>query len=553
MGPGGLKASYGELAAAASKLTPPKEPKLKAAKDFRYVGKPLKRLDTAAKLDGSAEFGIDVKLPGMLNAALAQSPVFGGKVASFDASKASKMPGVKNVVQISSGVAVVADTYWQAKQALAAVDIKWDERRVRERLVRRHRQRVAPGRRQGRRAAFKPAGNADGALGSAAKKLEAAYDMPFTAHATMEPMNFTADVRADTCLLVGPTQFQQMAQGVAAGVLNMKPDQVEVRTTFLGGGFGRRVEVDFVQQAVEISKAVGKPVKLVWSREDDMTHDFYRPAAHIKLSGGLDASGKAVAYKYAHAGPSVTKRMFPAFVKDGVDPFMLEAAPIPYDIPNQSGTVMIHDTVVPTGFLRSVSHGLNAFANESFIDEMAAAAGQDPVAFRRAMLGKQPKYLRVLNLAAEKAGWGKAPAGRTQGIALMEGYGTYIAQVAEISIVGNEIKVHRVVVAADIGAMVQPEHRRAADRVERDLRHGHGDVRRDHGQERPRRADQLPQLPHAAHERGAKGRDPPHRRRHRAGRHRGTGNGADGTGGGERRVHGHRQAAAQAAVEACLK
>jgi isoquinoline 1-oxidoreductase subunit beta len=456
MGPGSLKASYGELAAAASKLTPPKEPKLKAAKDFRYVGKPLKRLDTAAKLDGSAQFGIDVKLPGMLNAALAQSPVFGGKVASFDASKASKMPGVRNVVQISSGVAVVADTYWQAKQALAAVDIKWNEgafangssEGIANELRQAAAKSVAP--------AFKPAGNADGALGSAAKKLEAAYDIPYTAHATMEPMNFTADVRADKCLLIGPTQFQQMAQGVAAGVLNMKPDQVEVRTTFLGGGFGRRVEVDFVQQVVEISKAVGKPVKLVWSREDDMTHDFYRPAAHIKLAGGLDASGKMVAYKYAHAGPSVTKRMFPAFVKDGVDPFMLEAAPIPYDIPNQSGTVMIHDTVVPTGFLRSVSHGLNAFANESFIDEMAAAAGQDPVAFRRSMLSKQPKYLRVLNLAAEKAGWGKAPAGRTQGIALMEGYGTYIAQVAEISITGNEIRVHRVVVAADVGVMVNP-------------------------------------------------------------------------------------------------
>ena len=456
MGPGGLKATYGELADAASKLTPPKEPKLKPASQFRYVGQPLKRLDTPAKLDGSAEFGIDVKVPGMLNAALAQSPVFGGKVASFDASKASKMPGVKNVVQISSGVAVVADTYWQAKQALAAVDIKWDNgafangttEGIYNELKQAANKNAAP--------AFKPVGNFDSAQGGAATKLEAGYDIPYAAHVTMEPMNFVADVRADKCILTGPTQFQQMAQGVAAGILKIKPEQVEVRTTFLGGGFGRRVEVDFIAQAVEISKAVGKPVKLVWSREDDMQHDFYRPAAHIKLTGGLDASGKAVSFKYAHAGPSVTKRMFPAFVKDGVDPFMLEAAPIPYDIPNQAGTVTIHDTMVPTGYWRSVSHGLNAFANESFIDEMAAAAKQDPVAFRRAMLSKQPKFLRVLNLAAEKAGWGKAPAGRTQGIALMEGYGTYLAQVVEISIAGKDIKLHRVVVAADLGAMVNP-------------------------------------------------------------------------------------------------
>jgi isoquinoline 1-oxidoreductase subunit beta len=212
-----------------------------------------------------------------------------------------------------------------------------------------------------------------------------------------------------------------------------------------------------VLQAAEISKAVGVPVKLVWSREDDMTHDVYRPVAHIKLAAGLDAAGKPVAFKFAHAGPSVTKRMFPAFVKDGVDPFMLEAAPIPYDIPNQLGTVVIHDTAVPTGFWRSVSHGLNAFANESFIDEMAAAAGKDPVEFRRSLLAKEPKYLRVLNMAAEKSGWGKPlPAGHKLGIAVMEGYGTYLAQVAQVSVAGGQIKLHRMVVVADVGAMVNP-------------------------------------------------------------------------------------------------
>jgi isoquinoline 1-oxidoreductase subunit beta len=457
IGPSGHRASYGDLAEAASKLTPPKEPRLKPAKDFRYVGKRMNRLDTPAKCDGTAEFGIDAKVPGMLIAALAQSPVFGGKVASFDAAKARAMPGVKNVVQISSGVAVVADTYWQAKQALAAVDVKWDagafangsSAAIATQLRQAADKPGAP--------SFKKVGDADAALRGAAKKLEAAYDLPYTAHVTMEPMNFIADVRADSCVLTGPTQFQQLAQGMVAGLLKMKPEQVTVRTTFLGGGFGRRVEVDFVVQAAEISKAVGRPVKLIWSREDDMTHDVYRPAAHIKLSAGLDAAGVPVAFKYAHAGASVTKRMFPAFVKDGVDPFMLEAAPIPYDIPNQLGTVSIQDSPVPTGFWRSVSHGLNAFANESFIDEMAAAAGKDPLAYRRSLLAKEPKYLRVLDMAAEKSGWGKPlAAGRKLGVAVMEGYGTYIAQVAEVSVAGNEIKLHRMVVVADVGTMVNP-------------------------------------------------------------------------------------------------
>jgi isoquinoline 1-oxidoreductase beta subunit len=420
-GPAGQKASYGELAEAASKLTPPKEPKLKAAKDFRHVGKPMARLDTAAKVDGSAEFGIDVKVPGMLIATLAQSPTFGGKVASFDAAKARTMPGVKHVVQISDGVAVVADTYWHAKTALAAVDIKWDDgagaAMSSDGIAAELKAALAkPG-----VPAFKKVGDADAALKAAAKTLDASYEIPFTAHATMEPMNFVADVKADSCVLIGPTQFQQMAQGMVAGMLKMKPEQVTVRTTFLGGGFGRRVEVDFVTQAAQISKAVGAPVKLIWSREDDMTHDVYPPISHIRLTAGLDAAGKPVAMKYGHAGPSVTKRMFPAFVKDGVDPFMLDAAPVPY------------------------------------MDELAAAAGQDPLEYRRALLAKEPKYLRVLNMAAEKSGWGKAlPTGRKLGVAVMEGYGTYLAQVAEVSVTGNDIKLHRMVVVADVGTMVNP-------------------------------------------------------------------------------------------------
>ena len=457
LGPSGQKASYGELAEAASKLTPPKEPTLKAAKDFRYVGKSVARLDTPAKINGSAEFGIDASVPGMLIAALAQSPSFGGKVASFDATKAKAMPGVKHVVQIGDGIAVVADSYWKAKKALAAVDIKWDESAAANLDSSRIAADLKTAAANPASPSFKKVGDFDAALKTAAKTVEAGYDLPFTAHATMEPMNFIADVKADSCTLIGPTQFQQMAQGMVAGMLNMKPEQVKVRTTFLGGGFGRRVEVDFVMQAAQISKAVGAPVKLIWSREDDMTHDYYRPASHIKLSAGLDAAGKPVAIKYGHAGPSVTKRMFPAFVKDGVDPFMLEAAPVPYDIPNQLGTVMIYDTAVPTGFWRSVSHGLNAFANESFMDELAAAAGKDPLEYRRSLLAKEPKYLRVLNMVAEKSGWGQPlPAGRKLGVAVMEGYGTYLAQVAEVSVNGKDIKLHRMVVVADVGTMINP-------------------------------------------------------------------------------------------------
>jgi isoquinoline 1-oxidoreductase subunit beta len=289
------------------------------------------------------------------------------------------------------------------------------------------------------------------------KNLEAEYEMPFTAHVTMEPMNFTADVRADSCLLVGPTQFQQLAQGMVAGMLNMKPEQVKVRTTFLGGGFGRRVDVDFVIQAAEISKAAGMPVKLVWSREDDMTHDFYRPASVHKLSAGLDAEGRPVAYKFSVASPSVTKRLFGDFVKDGIDPFMLEYAPLPYDIPNQGGNTVIHDTGVRVGYWRSVSHAMNAFANEGFMDEMAAAAGKDPVQFRRELLIKEPRYLRVLNRAAEESGWGKpVAAGRKLGVAVMEGYGTYLAVIAEVSAPNKQIKVHKVTVVADVGSMVNP-------------------------------------------------------------------------------------------------
>jgi len=455
-GPGGKSATYGELAEAASRLPVPKDVKLKDHKDSRYVGKPVNRLDTPGKNDGTAEFGIDVKLPGMLYASLAQCPVIGGKPVSFDAAKARSMPGVKHVVQITDGVAVVADSWWRAKAARDALAITWDEgagKSLSSASISSALKAAAakPG------AAFRKQGDVDAGLKGAAKTLQAEYELPFLAHAAMEPMNFTADVRKDSCLVYGPTQFQQMAAGVAAQVSGLKPEQVTVRTTFLGGGFGRRIDVDYIAQAVEISKAVGAPVKLVWTREDDITHDFYRPTSYHQLSGGLDAQGRPVALKFHLTSPSVTSRLFPPVVKDGVDPFMTEAAVVPYDIPHQLADVVIHDTGVRVGYWRSVSHALNSFAYESFMDELAAAAGKDPYQFRLALLDKQPRLKHVLELAAEKAGWGTPPAaGRFRGIGLMEGYGTSMAQVAEVSVSGKTVRVHRVVVAADLGKVVNP-------------------------------------------------------------------------------------------------
>ena len=456
MGPGGKKASYGSLAEAASKRTPPKEVQLKDPSKWRYIGKPLKRMDTAGKVNGTAEFGIDVKLPGMLYASLAQCPVIGGKVVSVDDAKAKSMPGVKHIVKISDGVAVVADSWWQAKQARDALTINWDEGPNKalssEGVFKGLADAMAkPG------ASIKKQGDADAAMKSAAKTVQATYQMPFLSHSPLEPMNFTADVRKDSALLIGSIQFQQMAMGMASQITGLKPEQITVRTTYLGGGFGRRIDCDYLAQAVEISKAIQKPVKLVWTREDDMTHDFYRPASLTQMSAALDANGKPTALSLKMSSPSVTSRLFAEVVKDGVDPFMTEAILVPYDIPNQSVATVIHEPGLRVGYLRSVSHALNVFANESFIDEMAVAAGKDPYQYRLALLEKQPRYANVLKLAAEKAGWGKPlPPGMARGIALMEGYDTYMAQVAEVSVVNNAIKVHRVVVAVDLGRVVNP-------------------------------------------------------------------------------------------------
>ena len=458
MGPNGRKATYGQMAEGAAKLPVPEKVAIKDPKDFRIVGTRVKRLDTPVKVNGTAQYGIDVKLPGMVYASLEQCPVIGGKVKSFDASKAKGMPGVIDVVQIDDGVAVVASSYWQAYQARKGLSVQWDEGAGASldnaSILAGLRGALDNGKVLPIRAAT---GNVADAMKGAARVVQAEYITPMQAHAPIEPMNFTADYKDGKILLIGPTQFQQGAHGAVAGALGLKPEDVTLQTTFLGGGFGRRLELDFVVQAAQISKAVGRPVKLLWAREDDMTHDFYRPMAVNTVRAGLDANGQPTALHFRVASQSVTQRAF-GLPKDTLDPFMAEASVAPYNIANTQHDLIIHDTGVRVGYWRSVSHNMNAFANESFMDELAAAAGKDPVQYRLALLADKPRFANVLKAAAEKAGWGQAlPAGRGRGIALMEGYDTFMAQVAEVSVDNGEVTVHRVTVVADLGMMVNPD------------------------------------------------------------------------------------------------
>jgi isoquinoline 1-oxidoreductase beta subunit len=458
LGPKGRKATYGQLAEAAAKLPVPEKVALKDPKDFKIVGKRTQRLDTPAKVNGTAEFGIDVKLPGMVYASIEQCPVIGGKVRSFDASGVKGQPGVIDVVQVNDGVAVVAASYWQAQKARKALSVQWDGGAG---AALDHNVVLASTRAAADSAKVlpigKPVGNVADAMKGAAKTLKAEYITPMQAHAPLEPMNFTASFKDGKCLLIGPTQFQQGAQGAVAGALGIKPEDITLKTTFLGGGFGRRLELDFIVQAAQISKAVGKPVKLLWSREDDMTHDFYRPLGLNQLQAGLDAQGNPVALQFKVTSQSITQRAF-GLPKDSFDPFMAEAAVAGYEIPNTQHDLVIHDSGMRVGYWRAVSHNMNAFANESFMDELAAAAGKDPYQYRLALLKNKPRHANVLRLAAEKSGWGQPlPAGRARGMALMEGYDTYMAQVAEVSVKNGEVTVHRVTVAADLGQMVNPD------------------------------------------------------------------------------------------------
>jgi isoquinoline 1-oxidoreductase beta subunit len=456
--PRGARLPFGAVAEAASKLPVPQEVRLKDAGDFKLIGTSVKRLDSPMKVNGSAIYGIDVRLPEMLYAALAQPPVLRGKVKSFDGTAAKGMPGVKAVVETSSGIAVVADSWWQARKARDALKIQWDAGKnasLSDAQIQRTLQQAAS---SAGKVARKD-GDADATIASASRVVKQTYQLPMIAHATLEPQNCTADVRADRCIIHAPTQIQIVAQQAAARAAGLKPEQVEVHTTFLGGGFGRRLDVDFIAAAVEASKAVGKPVKLVWTREDDTTHDTYRPPAFDTVTGAFDDDGRLIAWKLHLVGPSVTARMFPAVVEKQIDPFAIEAAAnFPYDVPNVQVEYVQQEIGVDVGYVRSVSHATNCFVAESFMDELAHAARKDPVEFRMSMLQKQPRYRGVLKLATSEAYYGYPPRGRFHGVALMEGYGTYMAQVAEISLDGNgKVKVHKITCALDCGQIVNPD------------------------------------------------------------------------------------------------
>ncbi len=453
----GKRVRFGAVAEAAAKLPVPKDVALKPAEKFTVIGKPQRRKDTPAKVDGSAVYGIDVKLPGMLYAALAQPPTLGGSVKTFDDEKARALPGVVAVVFTSTGVAVVADSWWRAKQARDALRIEWDagpnaalnDARIMQTL---RKGAAADGR------VARDDGDVEAALESAARVIRADYELPLLAHATLEPQNCTADVRADGADLYVPTQVQQIAQAAGAKAAGLDARLVKVHTTFLGGGFGRRLEVDFIPAAVEASKAVKKPVKLIWTREDDMTHDAYRPPAFDQVSAGLDAKGKLTAWKLHLTGPSITARMFPGVVEKMVDPFAIEAATnYPYDVPNVRVDFKQQEIGIDVGYWRSVSHALNCFVAESFMDELAVATRRNPGEFRKALLQKQPRFLKVLDLVVRESHFGYPYAGHAHGIALMEGYGTYMAQVADISLENGKVKVHRVWCAADCGTQVNPD------------------------------------------------------------------------------------------------
>lgn len=453
------RTTYGAVAIPASKLPVPKDVPLRDPKQFRIIGKPTKRLDTPDKVNGSAQFGIDVRQGGMLYAVVARCPVFGGKVASFDAAKAKAVPGVKNVVQISSGVAVVADNTWAAMQGRRALTVKWDEgpnanvssEGISKLFADQMAQPAAEARKEG---------DADSALTNAPQKIDAVYEAPYLAHATMEPLNATASVLADRVDVWGPVQFQTMAQTMAAKAAGVKPENAFIHTTFLGGGFGRKAGVDFVVEAVEISKAFGRPIKVTWSREDDTQHDFYRPASYAKFSAGIGADGWPVALTSRIACSSIMEAWFPGSTKNNLDPTSVEGlANLPYSIPNIQVDYVRTEPGIPVGFWRSVGASQNGFFSECFIDELAAAGKKDPYEFRRHLLGKAPRQLGVLELAAQKAGWDKPlPAGRFRGIAVLEAFQSFAAQVVEISVdrKAGTVKIHRVVCAVDVGRVVNP-------------------------------------------------------------------------------------------------
>ena len=466
----GRSTTYGKVATAAAKLAAPdpKSIKLKDPKDWKIAGKPLKRLDTADKLDGSKVYAIDVKLPGMLCAAIKDCPVFGGKLKSYDDTKVAGMPGVRRVVKVKeTAVAVVADTWWRAKTALAALPITWDEGTA----AAQSDATVAEHLKEGLAAAAtngdRQNGNAPQAIAAAAKKVEAVYGTPFLSHACMEVMNATVRLAGDKAEVWVPTQNAEASLAALSEASGIPLANCEVHRHDLGGGFGRRGGTqDYVHQAVAIAKEFpGIPIKLIWSREEDQAHDFYRPISQCRLSAGLDADGNLTGLRVRVCGQSINATLSPASIVAGRDMRQLQGyyekgadAELGYSAPNLLIEYVMRNTHVPVGPWRGVNTNQNAVYMECFMDEVARAAGKDPLEFRRALMSKHPKHLAVLNAAAEKAGWGKPlPSGIHRGIAQFMGYGSYSAAVAEVSVSERgELKVHRMVLALDCGHTVNP-------------------------------------------------------------------------------------------------
>jgi isoquinoline 1-oxidoreductase beta subunit len=456
----GKQLAYGALVPAAMKLAVPAEPTLKDAKDFRILGKRTRRLDTPAKLDGSAKYGIDAQLPGLLVAVMARAPQPGAKPAKVDDSKAKAVKGVQQIITIPHGVAVLAEGYWAAKKGRDALAIDWDLGAAKDLSTAKVSDMLAGGASQADAIAL-DAGNVKDAAANSASTLDATYEAPYLAHACMEPMNCTAWVRGDTVEIWAGTQSQGPNQGILSQVASVTPAKVKINTMLLGGGFGRRFAPDFTIDATLLSKISGKPVKLIYSREDDMAAGFYRPASVAKFEAALDAKGQPTMLKCGVGSPSIMAASgFMKIPDNGVDSFAMEGiADHPYDIANQRLAYGRTEPGPQVWFWRSVGHSQNIFFIESFIDELAAAAKADPFEYRRALLGKQPRYKGVLELAAQKAGWGSPlPKGVFRGIAVAQSFGSYVAEVAEVSIGADGTpRVHRVVAAVDCGMTVNPQ------------------------------------------------------------------------------------------------
>ena len=442
----GARLSYGSLADAASKVPPPANIALKDPSQFHVIGKPTRRLDTPAKVDGSAVFGIDVRLPGMQYAVIARCPVFGGRVKSFDATKARAVPGVRNVLAVPSGVAVLADNTWSTMEGRKALEIEWDEGPVAAvstaSLTSTFASLMAqPGQ------TVRKAGDAETALAGAAAKIEAIYQVPFLAHAPMEPLNATAHVRPDGCEVWASTQGQTAAFNEARRITGLPPEAVKIYTRYMGGGFGRRARSDYIGEAVEVSKAAGVPVKLTWSREDDLQQDWYRPASYAHFTGGLDAEGWPVAW--------TTRIACPPFGGNGTATEGI--ANMAYGIPHILVDYHAVNQGIPVSYWRSVGYSQNVFFAESFLDELAAAGKKDPLELRLRLLANVPRLRAALELAADKAGWGKPlPPGHARGIGLSNNIGSNTVQIAEVSVDRSSVRVHRVVCAVDCGHVVNP-------------------------------------------------------------------------------------------------